>query len=137
MDYFFISLYTIIAFGLLIFYLISDKKRVQKKRARFLHRDDLSMDQLYDRYFLSSGINKELFEEHWVRIAKMLKLKPGLLRPGDTFDKELAPVPDVLMVDDEIEDVYEYYWGIADDHGFEIEAKTLGDLVLLFASKGL
>ena len=71
---------------------------MRRKRHRFDGRDDLPIDQIYERYF-ANIIEKEFFKKLWTEAGKALFLYPGKLRPDDRFDKELE---EANQVDDSL-----------------------------------
>jgi hypothetical protein len=77
-------------------------KRLSCKRARFKDRENLTCEEIYNRYFSNSGLPREKVIALWMQIAKELKLESGRLRPTDRFDKELSPV---LNNEDELADL--------------------------------
>lgn len=64
-----------------------------KKRlaARFESRKENSIDEFYDLFYKSSGIDKTLIQELLEHVAGELDLPVARLIPSDRFDVELAP----------------------------------------------
>jgi hypothetical protein len=63
----------------------------KKKIERFEGRETLTFDQIYERYFEKKDLDKSKVFELWNEIEDTLELPKGLIRPTDSFDKELAP----------------------------------------------
>lgn len=58
---------------------------------RFENREALSNDDFYDRFYRSSGIDKDLICALLDHVAAELTLPGSKLLPSDRFDTELAP----------------------------------------------
>jgi hypothetical protein len=52
-------------------------------------REELSNDQIYERYYGHSNLAKESVLRSWHEIAETLKLPAGKLRPDDRFGEQL------------------------------------------------
>ncbi len=83
-----------------------EARRLPTKQARFKDRENLNVEEIYQRYFSESGLKKEKVIDIWMKIAQTLHLEPGRLRPTDRFDAELAPVRG-YHVEDELIDLEE------------------------------
>ena len=90
--------------------LYAERVRLCKKRARFSDREELSLDEIYHRYYSDSGLLAGSVCEVWTQIAARLNVAPGLLRPSDRFDTQLSPVRG-FPIEDELSDVEEYIRG--------------------------
>lgn len=64
----------------------------QQKIKQLGTRTMMSMDEFYASFYAESEIPKELVAELLAGLGKALELPPGLLRPGDRFAVELAPL---------------------------------------------
>jgi hypothetical protein len=109
-----------------------DGSRVRRQRLK--DREELPMDDIHAGYFASRGLPPELVYELWCEVADGLGVPPGILRPSDRFDLELAPVE---QWDD---DLLQVQWagerrlkrsGIKADLS---EIRTLGDYVEFFCN---
>jgi hypothetical protein len=78
----------VVIFGVLVWTLIPHRRRLK----RFTGREDMAPDRIYNEFFSASGFPKDLVLELWNEIAIPLRVPPGMLRPSDRFDKELAPI---------------------------------------------
>jgi hypothetical protein len=89
-----------------------EAKRLPTKRARFADRENLNVEEIYERYFSDSGLKKEEVIDLWIKIAQTLHLEPGRLRPTDRFDAELAPVRGYLVEDElvDLEDLVRHHF---------------------------
>jgi hypothetical protein len=61
----------------------------QLRAKAFQDREDLVIDEIYQRYFLKSGPPKEIVFELWLESARDMRIDPGRLRPSDRFAVEL------------------------------------------------
>lgn len=104
-----------------------EAKRLPTKQARFKDRENLSVEEIYQRYFSDSGLQKEKVLDLWLKIAQTLHLEPGRLRPTDRFDTELAPVQG-HHVEDELIDLEELARDQFQDRWQKIKAMKLCDL---------
>lgn len=57
---------------------------------RFVSREDIPFDIIYERYFKEKNIPREKVEELWFEAAKAFELPANKLRPEDSFEKELS-----------------------------------------------
>jgi len=76
----------------------------RQRLKRFEGRPDLSLDQIYDEFFARKNLPKELARELWNEVSASLHVPPGMLRPTDRFDEELA-APKGWEFDDDIVEV--------------------------------
>jgi hypothetical protein len=104
-----------------------EAKRLPTKQARFTDRENLNVEEIYQRYFSDSGLRKEKVIDLWIKIAQTLHLEPGRLRPTDRFDAELAPVQGHL-VEDELIDLEELARDQFQDRWQKIKATKPCDL---------
>ena len=91
-----------IFFLFLIYVLVSrlEFSRVKEKQSRFSNRISIPVNQIYEKYYRGSELDKKSFIENWEKAASLLKLDSTLLRPDDNFDKELAPVKGSITIDE-------------------------------------
>ena len=61
------------------------------KLRRLDGRDDLSNEEIYQRFFENSGLPEDAVISAWTELAEFLELPTGKLRPADRFAHELAP----------------------------------------------
>jgi hypothetical protein len=54
-------------------------------------RDSLSPDEFYERFYASSGLERELVVELLTHLAQELRIPIEKIRPEDRFAVELAP----------------------------------------------
>lgn len=59
------------------------------RHRRFKKRQELSLNELYDKYFSDTSVEREVFVALWRIAADKLELPAGRLRPTDRFKKEL------------------------------------------------
>ena len=77
-----------------------NQRRLPNRQAALNARTSLGAETIYNLYYSKSGLPKEKVMALWSQIAKELKLDAGKLRPGDRFDKELAPVKGYTVEDE-------------------------------------
>lgn len=63
----------------------------RKKIARFATRENMSTENIYEKYFADSGIPKDIVIQLWNELAFIIELPKEKLRPSDRFLYELAP----------------------------------------------
>jgi hypothetical protein len=96
-----------ICFGAIVMSRFSDRRRIAEKRNRFSERDDLSLEDIYRTFYENRGVERLRFAAEWEKVAAILKLEPGRLRPEDRFDGVLRPVEGYLS-EDEMVDLDDY-----------------------------
>ena len=79
---------------------------IRQKIKRLANRTILSKDEFYDKYYSSTGLSRELVAELIEDVGKAIELPAGLLRPGDQFNAELAPLKGWWVMDDRL-DLYD------------------------------
>jgi hypothetical protein len=94
-----IYLWAIIFVCLCGYGLLSVSYPKRKRAARFADREELSMEQIFERFYKDRGVPKDLVLELWNEAAEALSVPGGKLRPTDRFDKELGPVRAFPLVD--------------------------------------
>jgi len=109
-------------------YLVSRRKR----RAVFGKREAIPAEELYARYYASSGLSKDVVMRLWSECARTLKIPAERLRPTDRFDAELSPSDFWSSLDDAREDLTKYAITAAKRRGAALDLetiKTLDDLI--------
>ena len=101
-----VLLIVVLIIGVIIAYII-EAKRLVKKQNRFVEREVLDSREIFEMYFASTGYNDKRVNYLWNRIADILHLEAGKLRPNDRFDVELAPVKG-HFVEDELVDLEDF-----------------------------
>ena len=71
-----------------------------KKLHVFSGREPLGPEEIYARYYTSSGLSKNVVTDLWQEVAKTLDLPVKQLRPTDEFGKELGPY---RAIDDDLD----------------------------------
>lgn len=61
-------------------------------RGVFVDRPPMNLDEIYARYYVDSGLDREAVVRCFRFLATELALPTSRLRPTDRFDEELAPV---------------------------------------------
>lgn len=84
-------LFFAIAVLVTIFYGFGAIESKKKLAQRFERREDKSIDDFYDLFYKSSGIEKNIINELLNHVAAELTLPVSKLLPSDQFDIELAP----------------------------------------------
>ncbi|MGL6160753.1 hypothetical protein [Microbulbifer sp.] len=82
-------LFIFLAISVGILFLWATRSRKKKIRSRFISRSNLSFEELYKEYFLKDFPDKELVRELLEHVASYLDIPVGVLRPNDSFNKEL------------------------------------------------
>lgn len=63
----------------------------KRKAAALLEgRESLTDDEIYQRFYASSGFEKAAVIELWHEVARVLRAPAGQLRPTDKFGKEVG-----------------------------------------------
>jgi hypothetical protein len=62
----------------------------RKELGRLKKRESLDMEELYSRYYSTSGLSKISIWEMWNEIATTLKVPPEKLRPTDRFGDDVG-----------------------------------------------
>ena len=73
----------------IVLFLYAMKSRKEKVNSRFLSRTDFPFDELYEKYFSEDFPDKVLTKELLEHVAGSLNISVGVLRPEDSFKKEL------------------------------------------------
>jgi hypothetical protein len=112
---------------LVLAYLIVFKYRLYLKRKRFQGRKALTLESIHSLYYSELEFNE--FRRAWKTAADILRLDYRVLRPSDSFIRELAPV--WTWVEDESVDLMELDQ-IVDK---ETEVNTFDDVIQLIVGK--
>jgi hypothetical protein len=126
---------TVVIGAVIIWNLYPSRKRL----SRFHEREELTSDQIYERFFSNELCSKDLVLELWNEVASVLGIPPGKLRLTDRFDKELAPEKG-WEYDDEIGIINSIAQTRLKKSGTTANfsgIKTLGDYVHLFCDVSL
>src|SRR3954468_11099683 len=62
----------------------------RRRRSLLASRDELPDEQIHVRYYPEAGEAKEAVLKAWHRIASVLHVEPGRLRPQDRFEDLVA-----------------------------------------------
>lgn len=79
--------------------IIVERHTKREKLSRFKERNNIPEEEFYNKFYLSSGLPKDLVLAALREVAEVLELPQGLLRPDDRFDREFAPVKGSEMDD--------------------------------------
>lgn len=113
--------------------LCAERLRVKRKKSRFTGRENLPLEQIYRLYYSDSGLSQNSVLEVWQELAKRLAIAPGLLRPDDRFDNQLAP-ENGFPTEDELADVEAYMQELAEKSTVSLgNIQTFGDAVRILA----
>jgi hypothetical protein len=88
MDNKWIGIIAISIFGL-IFY-ITRLAKMKKSLSSLRKREILSDDEIYERFYALSGLNKTTVIEIWHEIADALDVPAGYIRPYDIFGENIG-----------------------------------------------
>lgn len=129
-------------FGLLLFLSLAtvffSKWYVRSVRlSRIRGREPISTEEIYRRYFSSSGLQLEVFVSDWRDAARCLELPADLLRPTDRFSAELKPLAGWPLYDDQIEHLFTWAARRVNIQRAKLDImsiQTLGELITLVAN---
>jgi hypothetical protein len=109
----------------------AERQRIPKKAARFAEREPIHLNEVYERFYVPSGLNRQRVLELWQEVAKTLRLDPEKLRPTDSFDVELAPVKGSLTPDElgDLTDFYKSEWRKLGQAGTPPKVETLDEFI--------
>lgn len=79
----------IVVIGALL-YIALELAPSRRRRRRFLQREPLSADMIFDQFFKDRGWAKAAVLELWDEIASAAEVPSGRMRPSDSFHRELA-----------------------------------------------
>ncbi|NQT82300.1 hypothetical protein HQ563_04715 [bacterium] len=88
----------------LLFATISPRLVRAKRLSRLRAREGLLSDDFYEKFYSSSGLDRQSVAAAVKHVSDTLRLPGELLRPSDHFDKEYKP-PAGFEQDDEIVDL--------------------------------
>ncbi len=103
----FFLLLAFITFTVLVLTKDSEGARLRERRKRFENRESMSLEEIFNQYYINSNINKLRFKRIWNDVADILQLDAQKLRPSDRFDTELAPVKGYHLEDEQLVDLEE------------------------------
>jgi hypothetical protein len=121
----------LILLGGLLFWIFESIYHQRKKFVRFRGRENLELDEIFDRYFASCGVERNEFKKIIVEVANVLHVPAGKLRPTDSFNKELKPA-DVFDWDNDdlVSLFYQRMWKRTGKKTKELpQMNTLGDYI--------
>lgn len=108
---------------------------LRKRKKRFEGRDEIALEEFVRRYYSDSVISTGLIDEVLNKVSQFYQLPKGVLRPSDSFDKELAPVENFQ---DPIIDINWYINALIKQRGYKdcdiSGINTIDDLIRLVAS---
>lgn len=78
-----------IAIALTLWLVIKLLTRLEHKRL-LIERGKMTIDEIYDAWYESSGISRADFAEIWTELASTLEMDPRILRPNDRFGVDIA-----------------------------------------------
>lgn len=84
-------------------FLFSTRHMKGEKVRRLGDRQAMSSNEFYETYYLSTALPSKLVSELVNRLGEALEIPPGLLRPGDRFEVELAPLKGWSFMDDRLD----------------------------------
>jgi hypothetical protein len=58
----------------------------RKRRSLLRHRTALTVSEIYDEFYKSTGFSREIISIVWQEIASCLAVNPSHLRPSDRID---------------------------------------------------
>lgn len=114
-----------------------EKTRIPQKQSRFNDRESLASEEIFERFYSSSGLPKDNVIRLWLCVAETLKLDAGKLRPTDSFDVELSPV-DGFPTPDELNDLTDFYkseWNKLGGVGDPPKIATLDEFIRVLSQK--
>lgn len=100
------------------------------RQSAFRARENLPLEQIYEEYYRDSDIPSSVLNETLTRVAEVLEIPAGKLRPTDSFDSELGPVADPVF-DDVLAELRDEFSKELDVRALSLkgEIKTLDGLV--------
>jgi hypothetical protein len=84
----FVALFIVLLLGLGPL-LLHRQRRVRELRL-LAGRDDLDDDEIYQEFYVTSGLNRASVREIWHEIAKDLRLPAAKIRPTDRFGLDIG-----------------------------------------------
>lgn len=73
------------------------------RRSRLSGREDLTIGEIYRRYYSSSAFSRDVVEQEWSLVAELLNVPAGQLRPGDPLAWLATLGPSVTSDVDDLE----------------------------------
>lgn len=108
----------------------------RKRRNVFDAREPLASEEIFARYYVDSGIGKDVVMRLWTDCARALKVPAEKLRPTDRFEDELSASDFWASLDDPKDDLAEYAMALAKRRGTTLDlkaTKTFDDLIRALA----
>jgi hypothetical protein len=109
----------------------------RKRQKQFLSRESLTSEELYERFYAQSGLDKDVVVRLWRDCASVLKLPAEKLRPTDRFEHEFAATDVFAALDDRREDLARYAMRRAKMFRTDLDlkhTKTLDELIRQLAA---
>jgi hypothetical protein len=107
---------------------------VRKQKAILLSdRESLSHDEIFGRFYSSSGLSREVVMQLWEEVATALGYDASRIRPTDRFGVELK---EFRFMDGEVDDLSAIAHERVRRHGLSIDLSTVAtvdDYVRTFA----
>jgi|GEM_PF-5236991 len=108
--------------GLVYYVAVAYPSKIKYKM--FEQRECLSPEEFYEKFYSESKIRKQVLFDILQFMEKNLDLPISKLRPNDRFDKELAVIIELEVVDDDIS----YFWDATFNRLYESAEKKQIDL---------
>src|SRR5438309_2228079 len=102
-------LFVIVALSYVLWYLQRVLPRKIRTR-RLSHRQPLTTDELYSRFYADSPISKETVEEAVTFISSRLGVPAAQILLTDRLDGELGPVRQLEAINTDHDDLWEDLW---------------------------
>jgi hypothetical protein len=77
---------------IIVFPLLAERNRKKIWQGRFVNRDSVEIEDIYNAHYKNGEFDKADFINLWTTLAKLLHLDPNKLSPSDRFDTEFANV---------------------------------------------
>lgn len=109
------------------------RQRLPLKLKRFEGREHLSIEKIHDDFY--PGYEMHELVELWQEIASAVEVPPGLIRPTDRFDTELAPVKG-FRIASEMDDLHDAFVRRCKQQRIdfrEVKIQTVDDYIKQFA----
>jgi len=78
---------------------------LRKERTVAEEREDLHDEEIFRRFYETSGLKREAVLDVWHEVARCLKLRPGQLRPSDEFGRSFGRT---WLTSDALEELEQY-----------------------------
>jgi hypothetical protein len=123
----------IVAFSAVVATFVLRRYLVRREKLVLFSRDKITDQEIYDRYYKRSTLDKDSVLFVWHGIATCLKVDPGLLRPTDEFGKAIGKN---WLTNDVLEGLEQYARDRMKALGRKVDLsdiKTVDDFVKAFA----